>query len=270
MKDYPTLWQRQMMWAALTAGFVVVLVVIVAAVIWEYFQKDPIVDVRMFRNRNFALAFVMMTMLGFALFGTTVLIPQYLQTLLGYTAQRAGMALSTDKSGFPKATKSEEDSALSKVCSIYPQMLQLISRTGFDTAVRKHKAKRHARGFSSWGQFVAMLFCQLASAKSLREIWKNRLSNFFSHVTLRHTTRIRTFAWLPTPCSNTACVATSRFSRHRLRQLRRSLPVISGLLAFLLLLDPAGCLHSASNALDAITTLRQFDNCLKIAAVTKL
>jgi MFS transporter, DHA2 family, multidrug resistance protein len=67
---------------------------IVAAVIWEYFQKDPIVDVRMFKNRNFALAFVMMTMLGFALFGTTVLIPQYLQTLLGYTAQRAGMALS--------------------------------------------------------------------------------------------------------------------------------------------------------------------------------
>jgi len=49
-------------------------------------------------------------------------------------------------------------------------MLQLISRTGFDAAVRKHKAERHARGFSSWGQFVAMLFCQLGSAKSLREI----------------------------------------------------------------------------------------------------
>jgi hypothetical protein len=49
-------------------------------------------------------------------------------------------------------------------------MLQLISRTGFDAAVRKHKAERHARGFSSWGQFVAMLFCQLGAAKSLREI----------------------------------------------------------------------------------------------------
>jgi hypothetical protein len=49
-------------------------------------------------------------------------------------------------------------------------MLQLISRTGFDAAVRKHKAERHARGFSSWGQFVAMLFCQLSAAKSLREI----------------------------------------------------------------------------------------------------
>jgi hypothetical protein len=59
---------------------------------------------------------------------------------------------------------------LSKVCSIFSQMLQLISRTAFDAAVRKHKAERHARGFSSWGQFVAMLFCQLGGAKSLREI----------------------------------------------------------------------------------------------------
>jgi MFS transporter, DHA2 family, multidrug resistance protein len=67
---------------------------IVIAVVWEYFQKDPIVDVRMFKNRNFAISFVMMVMLGLALFGTTVLIPQYLQTLLGYTAERAGMALS--------------------------------------------------------------------------------------------------------------------------------------------------------------------------------
>ncbi|MGB9206214.1 MAG: IS4 family transposase [Terriglobales bacterium] len=59
---------------------------------------------------------------------------------------------------------------MSRVCSIFSQILQLISRTGFDTAARKHKAERHARGFSSWGQFVAMLFCQLGGAKSLREI----------------------------------------------------------------------------------------------------
>lgn len=59
---------------------------------------------------------------------------------------------------------------MTKVCSIFSQILQLISRTGFEAAVRKHKAERHARGFSSWGQFVAMLFCQLGAAKSLREI----------------------------------------------------------------------------------------------------
>src|SRR5450759_3277498 len=50
------------------------------------------------------------------------------------------------------------------------QMLQLIPRLEFESAVRKHGAERHARGFSSWGQFIAMLFCQLGHAKSLREI----------------------------------------------------------------------------------------------------
>jgi MFS transporter, DHA2 family, multidrug resistance protein len=73
---------------------VIAIAAILIAIIWELFQKDPIVDVRMFKNRNFAIAFVMMVMLGLALFGSTVLIPQYLQTLLGYTAQQAGMALS--------------------------------------------------------------------------------------------------------------------------------------------------------------------------------
>jgi DHA2 family multidrug resistance protein len=73
---------------------VIAIAAIVIAIVWELFQKDPIVDVRMFKNRNFAIAFVMMVMLGLALFGSTVLIPQYLQTLLGYTAQQAGMALS--------------------------------------------------------------------------------------------------------------------------------------------------------------------------------
>ena len=59
---------------------------------------------------------------------------------------------------------------MNRVCSIFSQILQIFSRTEFELAVRKHKAERHARGFSSWGQFVAMLFCQLGQAKSLREI----------------------------------------------------------------------------------------------------
>ena len=54
---------------------------------------------------------------------------------------------------------------MNRVCSIFSQMLQLISRLEFETAVRKHRAERHARGFSSWGQFVAMLFCQLGHAQ---------------------------------------------------------------------------------------------------------
>lgn len=59
---------------------------------------------------------------------------------------------------------------MKRVCSIFSQILQLIPRDSFEAAVRKHQSERHARGFSSWGQFVAMLFCQLAQAKSLREI----------------------------------------------------------------------------------------------------
>ena len=59
---------------------------------------------------------------------------------------------------------------MKRVCSIFSQILQLIPRDRFETAVEKHQAERHARGFRSWGQLVAMLFCQLAQAKSLREI----------------------------------------------------------------------------------------------------
>ena len=57
-----------------------------------------------------------------------------------------------------------------KVCSIFSQVLRLFSRGEFEKAVKEHKAERHARGFTSWGQFMAMLFCQLGGAHSLREI----------------------------------------------------------------------------------------------------
>lgn len=59
---------------------------------------------------------------------------------------------------------------MNRVCSIFAQMLGLMSRTSFHKAVLEHKAERHARGFSSWGQMVAMLYCHLAQARSLREI----------------------------------------------------------------------------------------------------
>jgi hypothetical protein len=49
-------------------------------------------------------------------------------------------------------------------------MLQLFSRAEFERAVIEHRAERHARGFTCWGQFVAMLFCHLGRAQSLREI----------------------------------------------------------------------------------------------------
>jgi MFS transporter, DHA2 family, multidrug resistance protein len=73
---------------------VLMLVGVIAGIIWELREKDPVVDLRMMKNRNFALATVAMFFLGFVLYASTVLIPQMLQELLGYTAQLSGMALS--------------------------------------------------------------------------------------------------------------------------------------------------------------------------------
>ena len=59
---------------------------------------------------------------------------------------------------------------MNRVCSIFSQILQLFSRSEFEAAVGKHQGERHARGFTCWGQFIAMLFCQLGRAHSLSEI----------------------------------------------------------------------------------------------------
>lgn len=59
---------------------------------------------------------------------------------------------------------------MTRVSSIFSQMLQLFSCHEFEQAVREHCAERHARSFTCWGQFVAMLFCHLGRAQSLREI----------------------------------------------------------------------------------------------------
>jgi DHA2 family multidrug resistance protein len=69
-------------------------VTLLSFVLWERKQKNPVVDVNMFKSRTFAISNVMMLTLGIVLFGTTVLLPQYTQVIMGYTAQQAGMALS--------------------------------------------------------------------------------------------------------------------------------------------------------------------------------
>jgi DHA2 family multidrug resistance protein len=76
-------------------GFsLVAAVTLVSFVLWELQHDNPIVDLKMFRRRSFAVSNMMMLCLGVALFGSTVLLPTYLQVLMGYTAQQAGMALS--------------------------------------------------------------------------------------------------------------------------------------------------------------------------------
>src|SRR5262244_1480724 len=78
----------------ITTLIIVSAVCLLSLVIWEWFQKTPIIDVRMFKNFNFASASLMMFMLGILLFSSLVLMPQFLQTLLGYTSELAGFALS--------------------------------------------------------------------------------------------------------------------------------------------------------------------------------
>ncbi|PYV96022.1 MAG: EmrB/QacA family drug resistance transporter [Acidobacteria bacterium] len=62
--------------------------------LWEWYQKDPIIELHLFKDRTFASANFMMFLLGFALLGSTLLLPLFMQTLLGYTAEQAGMGLS--------------------------------------------------------------------------------------------------------------------------------------------------------------------------------
>ena len=78
----------------IVAFFAMMLVGIVAGIVWEWREKEPVVDLKMLKDRNFAVATLAMFFLGFVLYASTVLIPQLLQQLMGYTAQLAGMALS--------------------------------------------------------------------------------------------------------------------------------------------------------------------------------
>jgi hypothetical protein len=58
------------------------------------------------------------------------------------------------------------DSAALKVASIFSQLLRLFPRTEFESVVRQHRGDRHQKGFTCWGQFIAMLFCRLGKAQS--------------------------------------------------------------------------------------------------------
>ena len=79
--------------------FILILTLIAVAsllfvIFWEWKHKDPIIDLHLFRgDRTFGISNLLMFMLGFALLGSTLLLPLFMQTMLGYTAQQSGMAL---------------------------------------------------------------------------------------------------------------------------------------------------------------------------------
>ena len=67
---------------------------LILAVYWEFKQKDPVVDLSLLKERNFGISAFLMFMVGVVLLGSTVLIPQYLQLVMGYSATLAGLAIS--------------------------------------------------------------------------------------------------------------------------------------------------------------------------------
>src|SRR5579862_420624 len=78
--------------------FILALTIIATAslifvIYWEWKNKDPIIDLHLFRDRTFGISNLLMFMLGFALLGSTLLLPLFMQTLLGYTAEKSGLAL---------------------------------------------------------------------------------------------------------------------------------------------------------------------------------
>jgi MFS transporter, DHA2 family, multidrug resistance protein len=72
----------------------VTVVSLVAVVFWELRHKEPVIDFRVLKERNFMLCTLAMLVMGMVLYGSTTLMPLLLQTLLGYTSTRAGLVLS--------------------------------------------------------------------------------------------------------------------------------------------------------------------------------
>jgi MFS transporter, DHA2 family, multidrug resistance protein len=78
----------------IVAAAVIAAIGLIGVVVWELRQKEPIVDFRLLKDRTFAVSTASMFLLGFVLYGSTMALPLFLQTLLGYTAMQSGMALS--------------------------------------------------------------------------------------------------------------------------------------------------------------------------------
>ena len=73
--------------------FLIAVTCLVTAIFWELHHTDPVIDFRLLKSRNFALANVFYFVFGFGLFGSTTMIPQILQSLYGYRAIDAGLVL---------------------------------------------------------------------------------------------------------------------------------------------------------------------------------
>ena len=134
---------------------------LVAFIVWELRREDPIVDLGILANRNFAVGNLLMFMLGFILLGSTVLLPLFVQTQLGYTATDAGLVISPG--GFALmllmpvvgALVSRVDARLLIATGLVTTGLALLWMTRFDTEI-DYATVAWARAYQSLG--LAFLF----------------------------------------------------------------------------------------------------------------
>ncbi|HEX5227565.1 MAG TPA: DHA2 family efflux MFS transporter permease subunit [Bryobacteraceae bacterium] len=78
----------------IVSAAVIAAIGLIGVVVWELRQKEPVVDFSLLKDRTFAVSTATMFLLGFVLYGSTMALPLFLQTLLGYTAMQSGLALS--------------------------------------------------------------------------------------------------------------------------------------------------------------------------------
>ena len=146
---------------------VTAVVALTAFIVWEWRRADPIVDLHLFRDRAFASGNVLMFMLGFALMGTTVVLPLFVQTLLGYTAEQAGMVLSPG--GFATmlmmpvagALSGRIDARLLIIAGLIGTAIAMFHLSGFDLGV-DFSTLAWARVYQSLG--LALLFIPINTA----------------------------------------------------------------------------------------------------------
>jgi DHA2 family multidrug resistance protein len=141
--------------------FTIAAVCLVCAFFWELYVDDPVVDLRLMKNRNFAIACGLYTVFGFALFGSTVLLPQLMQQLFGYTATDAGMVLSPGAVVVmcmapmtPRLLRYIQPKWL-VLCGLVLLALSLQYMTGFSLDL-DYKTAAHARMFQGVG--IGLLF----------------------------------------------------------------------------------------------------------------
>jgi DHA2 family multidrug resistance protein len=85
----------------ITVSFIIAMIALIGLIVRELTHEDPIIDLRLLGLHNFGTAVTFSFVLGIVLNGSTILLPQFLQNELGYTAERAGLAMSPEASRWP-------------------------------------------------------------------------------------------------------------------------------------------------------------------------